>query len=259
MENKKLVIGITERGDAGIDLSWFGKVENGNYNGAILITKNISPIFSEKILSMKKPAILHCTCTGWGHSWLEPCSPVFTNQIDALNSLIKAGFPAERCVLRIDPILPTEEGIDKVRMVLDYAASKLPMENIRIRISVLDEYKHVRERFINSGHRPVYGGSFYAPWEMKRNVIKMLTEEYPYFYETCAEDWMHEWKPERFSSRQGCLSTKDLDILGFSYPEEISQNMQQRTGCHCLEYKRELLAGRNICPNGCLYCYWKDK
>lgn len=258
IKKDNILVGITERGDAGLDLSWVNKLEKPCFDGAILITKNITPGFMEKLLSVSKPVILHCTCTGWGHSWLEPCSPDYKTQLDALGSLIDKEFPADRCVLRIDPILPTDEGLDKVRMVLDYAALMLPMDKIRIRISVMDEYRHVRERFASTGHRPLYGGSFYAPWGMKHATIKVLTEEYPYFYETCAEDWMHDCYPNRFSCKQGCLSSLDLDIMGFLCPEDLLQNMQQRSGCHCLSCKKELLTERKQCPNGCLYCYWKN-
>ena len=42
-------IGFTERGDAGIDLSWVSKLENNEVDGAVLITKNITPVFINNV------------------------------------------------------------------------------------------------------------------------------------------------------------------------------------------------------------------
>ena len=44
---------ITERGDAGIDLSWKSKLNN--VDGAVLITKNITNEFKNTVMSSKIP------------------------------------------------------------------------------------------------------------------------------------------------------------------------------------------------------------
>ena len=43
-------IGITERGDAGIDLSWESKLKYDAIDGAVLITKNITDRFREVVM-----------------------------------------------------------------------------------------------------------------------------------------------------------------------------------------------------------------
>lgn len=63
-------------------------------------------------------------------------------------------------------------------------------------------------------------------------------------------------RPGRFVAR-GCVSKADLDILGLPVPAGITSNPQNRTGCHCLSIKGELLDHRAPCPNKCIYCYWK--
>ena len=103
-------IGITERGDAGINSLWTQKVDT--VDGMILITKNITEIFKANVLSLYHKGykiIVHCTCTGYGSSALEPNVPDYKWQLSSLENLIKRGFPAENCVLRIDPILPSEK------------------------------------------------------------------------------------------------------------------------------------------------------
>ena len=71
-----------------------------------------------------------------------------------MDKLIREGFPVERIVLRIDPIIPTPGGIKLASRVLD-----LGIEEYRItqyRISVIDPFPHVRERFVQAGILHLY-------------------------------------------------------------------------------------------------------
>jgi hypothetical protein len=58
------MIGITERGDAGLDLSWADRLSE--VDGAILITKNPRPKFQKVVMEASKPVIIHFTVTGYG-------------------------------------------------------------------------------------------------------------------------------------------------------------------------------------------------
>jgi hypothetical protein len=53
----KYKIGITEAGDAGLDLSWANKLDT--VDGAIVITKCITPDFYEVALANKDKLIIH--------------------------------------------------------------------------------------------------------------------------------------------------------------------------------------------------------
>ena len=107
----KYKIGITEAGDAGIDLSWADKM--GSVDGAVLVTKNITPGFRDKVASNMKKYIIHATCTGYGGTILEPKVPTPQAQKDALMTLVGIGFPKERIVIRVDPIIPTVKGLNR--------------------------------------------------------------------------------------------------------------------------------------------------
>ena len=111
-------IGITERGDAGCDLSWYEKLDS--VDGAIIITKKLSDGVIERLLNVSKPVILHCTCTGLGGTWLEPNVYDYKTQLNQLIKLIDKGFDKNRVVLRIDPIIPTDFGIEAACNVIDY-------------------------------------------------------------------------------------------------------------------------------------------
>ena len=65
----KYSIGVTEAGDAGVDLSWEKKL--GDVDGAILITKNVTPDFRAAVMRNTDKVIVHATVTGFGGSILE--------------------------------------------------------------------------------------------------------------------------------------------------------------------------------------------
>ena len=261
----KIKIGITERGDAGLNLAWEKAMDNFEINGAVLITKSITPKFHEAVLRQKKPIIIHCTCTGYGGTPMEPGAPRYKEQLNALGNLIMAGFPAERVVLRVDPIFPTEKGLKRVEEVLKYSHSmNLGIE--RFRISVVDEYRHVKQRYRERGWKPIYGNNFSASPEQLSKVIDTLVyirELYGYKFEICAEDELYKqalnagWKEGELFKVQGCISKEDILLMGLKASEEMTLNPQYRAGCHCLSCKTELLTCKGQCGNGCVYCYWK--
>lgn len=253
-------IGITERGDAGIDLSWKDKLDT--VDGAILITKNITDKFMWHVLRTDKPLIIHVTCTGYGGSPLEPNVPNYKYQINKAIALINAGFPASRMVLRVDPIFPTPKGIARASMVLDeYGRTLYHMGVNRIRVSILDEYKHVKQRFIDHGWYSIYGDKFQASDEQIMEVAKLL-DDYNFFFETCAESKLAGYSNiSKYDNIQevGCISTRDLDRMDINHDGlAMYENPQNRRGCHCLSCKTELLTNRKQCPHGCVYCYWKN-
>lgn len=254
-------IGITERGDAGRDLRWTCTINQ--MDGAVLITKAITPDFINAVLACKKPLIIHCTCTGYGGTTLEPGAPTPSAQLHNLKCLIDAGFPASRAVLRIDPIFPTEKGLAHARAVLD-AMLAMQLGIKRIRISIVDEYPHVRERYAERGWTPIYGGKF-SP--SKAHIQKLADMLYAYkdsglHFETCAEPALVQTAHNMgiFNIAEvGCISKEDLWLMGLPMPNGLTTNPQNRSGCKCLSCKTEMLATKMPCSHGCIYCFWKDK
>ena len=243
-------IGVTERGDAGLDLSWSSKM---NYvDGAILITKNINEQFIREVLKQDKPLIIHCTCTGWGGATMEPNVPSYGTQLYNLEQLIVRGFPVENCVLRVDPIIPNEVGLCLLRNVLDYFV-EFNMGVKRVRISIVDEYRHVKERMLRNNVKPLYGDRMY-PSSAQLQLVANVLNEYEFTYELCAENFLAN--KLRNCEVLGCVSNKDLQLMGLPI-EDCFINPQNRKGCHCLSCKTELLTERKQCAHKCVYCYWK--
>ena len=70
-------IGVTEAGDAGLDLSWVSKLFDVN----VIITKHLTPkntALIKALLNNKDKIILHCTCTGYGGTLMEKNVPTPT-------------------------------------------------------------------------------------------------------------------------------------------------------------------------------------
>lgn len=249
-------IGITEAGDAGIDLSWVNKLNT--VDGAVVITKDINDAFIEAVLQNREKLIVHATCTGYGGTVLEPNVPTAQEQISAAVRLVEAGFPKKRMVIRVDPIIPTEKGLDRALKVIE---KSMDAGFNRYRISVLNMYPHVRERFREAKLPLPYGDRFSASREQMANVDKMLVAAVAYWtehgnsssdihIESCAEPSL------KIPTAIGCISFLDLKLLGLSEPDyEISG--RQRSHCLCYAGKTELLRCKHPCKHGCLYCYWK--
>lgn len=263
-------IGITERGDASIDYQWVEKLPS--VDGTILITKNLTDRYIDTVIKCYENGdklIVHATCTGWGRTDFEPNVPDYKTQLHQLKKLIKKGFPADHCVLRIDPIFPTLSGLNRVMEVIhEFQKQKTGIK--RIRISVYDEYHHVKERLKAAGYRPCYGENFHASPKQMESVANALRQfsycTYSHHgqvtmrnqFETCAEDLLVKRYPHSFK-QVGCVSNKDIELMGLEPVLNKEENGQQRTGCHCLTCKTELLTNKYRCPNQCIYCNWKDK
>lgn len=251
---RNMKIGVTERGDAGIDFSW--KDKSHTVDGMILITKAINNVFLRHLFSLYETGytniIVHATCTGYGSTAYEPNVPPPKTQLHNLNQMVKYGFPVENCVLRIDPIIPTKQGIEVAKAVIDTALVKGILPNMRVRISVLDEYRHVKNRMLCMGMKSVYPYGQFTASKDQFELVRRELSEYDIKFECCAEPFLQSGH----FVHVGCVSEKDLKIFGLETADDRI-NPQNRRGCLCIANKTELLTNRARCPHGCIYCYWK--
>jgi len=243
-------IGITEAGDAGLDLSWEAKMDS--VDAAVVITKKLTPDCRAALMRHQGRVILHNTITGYGNTVLEPNVWDCRTSLRVLRDFCeKDGFPKRQVVVRIDPIVPTDKGLRRAEFVLRAA---LALGFTRFRVSVIDMYPHVRERFKKAGVPLPYYDHFSPTPAMMNAVDRMLEEvwwDFPNIsIEACSEQLLNVLPG-------GCVSGKDLDILGIPHGG-LDDLGPQRSGCRCFSGKTELLGGKVRCGNQCLYCYWRD-
>ena len=227
-------IGITERGDAGLDLSWAQKMNT--VDGAILITKDPNDKFINLVKEYQDKVVVHVTITGLGSSVYEPNVPAPEVTLEQFRKVHEITGP-DRTVLRIDPIIPGEQTVTKAVDVFN----KLSDIKHRTRVSIIDNYPHVKKRFNEAGINQL-PFRFHAPLAERARIINLFR-----YAEVCGEPG--------FKSI-GCISNVDLKALGLPLQDE--DESKQRQHCSCLgSVKTELLTRRSQCRHGCLYCYWK--
>ncbi len=251
----KYKIGVTEAGDAGINLSWAGKLDT--LDGAVVITKNITPAFQDAVIANKGKLIIHATITGYGGTAVESNVPKPQENFDALSALIHRGFQKDKVVIRIDPIIPTPKGI---KTALSVFRKAIDGGFSRFRVSIIDMYPHVRESFKAAGLPLPYGEAGFTPSEEQvKAVDDMLMSVFAYYggksplpkIECCAEPRLTN------AIHCGCVSHFDLHLLGLDSDEDDHVGYQRRN-CMCYSGKRELLEHKAQCPHGCVYCYWRS-
>jgi hypothetical protein len=248
------LVGITERGDAGLDFSWTEGIHAVEY--AVIISKCANKKLEDALLKYKDKVIYHATCTGLGGTLLEPNVPSIKDKFIHIKNLLFKGFPADQVVIRIDPIFPKiwEEKLNKnlninylnnLREIL-YLAESLGIK--RIRYSFLDCYKHVLKRLETVNKNFIFD----EPWNLcYKNEFRLDKINKNFEFETCCEHDVPPWH------KTGCISKKDLEILKRK-DLKFTGHSKQRMLCLCPGNKFELLDHRHPCTNNCTYCYWKD-
>ena len=244
--DREQYIGITEAGEAAFRLDIFDNL----YNGNIIITKRLTAPLIDKLIENKEKIILHLTCTGMGGTRIEPLVPKAEKTREMFGKLIEGGFPIEQVVLRVDPIIPTRKGIETAKNVIELFKD---FGIKRVRISFMDMYGHVKDRF-NEEHIPLPYATFHEDDAIRKaacNEFLKISVDYGFTLEVCGEPGIKSVP---------CLSTLDLKILGLDRKIKLEGKKDQRSSCSCPANKKELIVGEkpHRCENKCLYCYWRD-
>lgn len=249
--DKEQRFGTTEISDPCFHLEIFDNL----YDGNLIITKRLTPLFIDKLVENKTKIILHICVTGMGGSKIEPLVPPKEAMYNRVMELINKGFPVEQIVLRVDPIVPTEKGIATAISVIELFKDTGIK---RVRISFLDMYKHVKERFKENDVSLPYE-TFHADnetrWEAFSKIFE-ICDKNNMSVEMCGEPLVGE--PFEFKTTP-CLSQKDVDILGLDGKIKLEGNKEARTHCGCPKNKYELIKDKpHRCEHRCLYCFWKN-
>jgi len=252
------MVGVTEQGDPSIYTEWIEKT--GDMDGIILVTKApgafINSTLESEIEKIKDKLIIHCTITGYGHTVVEPN---VNSQLVSVMMMKELKLRGYNIVLRIDPIIPTIKGLERMKEVIELSKVYLGLEGLRIRWSLIDNYAHIEHRGIelpwtsfnvpeNSNSKTEYHGA-----NEVIEYFKILEEQDKAIIETCCEDYIQI--PEKW--KVGCVSIRDMEIFKLPIPTKIKRK-NQRGNCTCISEKHELLEHKEQCPYQCKYCYWKQ-
>lgn len=235
-------IGITERGDAGIDFDeWHRKAKE--CDGVVLITKKPYELCN-RINDIPERSVIHCTITGLAGTVFEPNVDPIDVSLDSAKELLDK-FGPERVVLRVDPIIPMR--LDRsISVVIKGVSAGFK----RIRISFLDYYNHIKERLpthVKNNLDEMYKGNLHMPLIWRQKVIYILNSVLECGVEICGEPGL---------KCTGCISKRDIEAMGLDSNSISKHTSKQRGACMCIANKYELLSRRHQCPHACLYCYW---
>lgn len=248
MSKQFIRFGITERGDVAFHEDWIQSMRAGTVQAAILISKGLpTPKGKEAVAAMKDRIVFHATTTGYGGTVLEPGVKPYALRLAELCGFCReTELPKDHVVVRVDPIIPTLEGVEVAEKVVRLAFA---MGFRRFRYSWMDVYGHVIQRFQNAGLQVPPSIRDADPMVVAGFVDAFCSfyEKMGASFESCAELNRHQ---------AGCISKKDFELCGLD-PTAAMGKSGQRAACMCCGNKTELLHHKGRCPHNCLYCYWR--
>jgi len=224
----------------------------------LLITKNLPGCGKIVVVAddLAIPYQIHCTITGLGGTRWEPQVPKPELMVEAcLDFFSKYMIDLRSVTLRIDPIINEALGLQLAEAMLSMKAfSKAGVRDCRV--SVVDYYPHVRERFdkLGIGHP----NGFQIQQDRKDELINFFLQEANRFnmnLHLCAEQMPAKPNYPNIDT-EGCASAASWKRLGIENLRPATR--KQRGECTCDLSKEDLLTGLSKgCPDGCAYCYWR--
>lgn len=187
------------------------------------------------------------TISGWGNTWLEPNVPNVNDMIDYFNQLTQE-IDINRLRLRIDPGVPTKEGLTKAITVLKNIEI-LP----KVITSIIQYYSRHYQVFeqlqINMEYYRIQSGrAIFPKKEIAERWLECLKNVRPEAdISFCGMPYAIKG-----SNHTGCVDDDMLKAIGIDDYIHISPG-KQRPGCKCVIAKRQ--ACMRNCNHGCRYCY----
>ena len=212
----------------------------------VVYSKNLVPV---DFFSDNPRVAIGLTITGWGGTWLEPGVIAPEAMVAHFNRLAEA-VGQERLRLRIDPGIPTDDGLGRAAAVL--AGIAAPVRTIT---SIVQFYKGHdalfskldidRSRYTLKSGRAVYPEPELAAWWL--HELLRARPDFAGCISFCGMPYQVEG-----AEHTGCVDDELLRAIGVTDFKRVAPG-RQRPGCRCVIAKRQALGGP--CTHGCLYCY----
>lgn len=126
---EKPIVSYWKHGDPTLKIDiWRPKLTEIN----IINTKKITDEFINVCLEEKHRIFLHVNITGMGKTTFEPNIPTVKQTFFQLKKLIDSGFPQKQILVCVNPILPNDNGLNALKLLL----------------KIFTEFKMLRLRFV---------------------------------------------------------------------------------------------------------------
>lgn len=170
--NEKPIIKWYKNGDPTKDYSWVTLLGDVN----IIRTKSITEEFINVCLQNKSRIYLHVVITGMNATQLEhnikPVKEVFYG----VKSLIDKGFPKNKILIVVDPIIPNKNGIGAISLILRLFTEFRELRFTKIKFEVLkmfDVSKNIKKIILHDNTQKIVKQiSDYRP--VNKNINKRL-------------------------------------------------------------------------------------
>lgn len=113
----------------------------------IIRTKNLTDEFIKFCLTNKSRIYLHIVINGMGHTVLEPNIPTVKQMFYGIKNLIDNGFSQKQILVVVEPIIPNDNGLKALQLLLRIFTEFKPLRLRFIRFQLLS-YTQIDGKFI---------------------------------------------------------------------------------------------------------------
>lgn len=250
---KRPVITYYKSGDPTKNLNWIPKLEDIN----IIQTKVLTDQFIETVLLNKSRIFLHIVITGMAQTVFEPNIPSVKDMFFMIQKLIKGGFPQKQILVVVNPVVPNENGLKSLELLL----------------RVFTEFKPLRLRFIRFNtlrYRQLEGGNKFVV--ASDNILARPAIKGVMMYLTRASNFTKDYF-NLIDRYKGIISVDNgeeqligiRELIAFGYKNEWIEPDDTRT--KLIEYEKQnkfkpivkIISNKFAvrCSNRCLLCNHK--
>lgn len=230
----------------------------------IINTKRLSNEFIELCLKMKHHIFLHVNITGTGNTIFEPKIPTVKETFLQLKKLIDSGFNQKQILICVDPVLPNDNGLNALKLLLKLFTEYKILRLRFIRFSVL-RYMEIDQNIASKNSQKTFTITNYniIKRDSTKRVGNYLIKNATFFkdYYKLIDDYKAIISVD--NSEEALIGIREL--LPFGYKNEwINENGEREK---LINYENgnkfkpilNIISGSNPvrCSNRCLLCPWK--
>lgn len=140
----------------------------------IINTKQLTDEFINACLKDKHRIFLHVNITGMGKTQFEPNIPTVKQTFYQLKKLIDSGFPQKQILVIVNPILPNENGLKALKLLLRVFTEFKPLRLRYVRFQLLT-YKQISDK--DNKPKFIIGNTNIIKRPQIQGLMKYLTKD----------------------------------------------------------------------------------
>jgi hypothetical protein len=262
----KPIVSWWKSGDPTVSYNWVMHMTDIN----VINTKHLTDDFVKLCLRERDRIYLHVNITGQGGTVLEPNIPSVRATFMKLAELIHAGFPAKQILVVVNPVLPNDNGMRALELLLRVFTEFRVLRLRKVRLTVLSY------RYADDSPQPAYlksAGKSQKYMVANNNINKRQSTRSIMKYLTKTESFFKDYY-KLLNKYQGIITVdKGLEsLIGVRelLPFSINNSWTEADGTlsKIIEYEKgsrfkpivNVISATNPirCSNQCKLCPWKQ-